>query len=233
MPKPSYMMGVVATLMNDTARTFYTDQIVLPYFNLALDTLQELYELNGLPITNETSFAITIPAGIGKIGFGTVPALPSDLIEIQQLWESSSGLNQWLPMDKKDFIPHYLEDTTTISQFLIWSWKHQTIEVIPANQPNDLKIDYVASIFNTPILLQNVNVNMPFTNIGTFLEFMTAAYTSMFSAENEVRAQELTGLAGQALSRALGIPIKGMQSIPIRRRPFRFALKNRGSISSF
>jgi hypothetical protein len=227
-PKPSEIITATANLMNDSSQSLYTNTVCLPLLNLALDELQETYEQNDLPITNETSAAIKIISGVGKIGFDTTPALPSHLIEILQLWESTTGLNQWVPMIKKDFIPHYLQDNTTISQFLIWAWKDDHIELIPANADNDLKIDFIGSIFNTPIVIANIDVNLPFTNIKTYLEYKTAALCAMFFAENESRAMALDSLAGTALSRALGIPIKGMQSVVTRRRPFRHSFKNRG-----
>jgi hypothetical protein len=228
MAKPSDIIATVSTLMNDFAQTKYTNTVVLPYLNLALDELQETFELNGIPITNETSAAITIPAGVNEIGFATNPALPSDLIEIQELWESPTGLNNWTPMTKKDFIPHYLEDNTTISMFLIWCLDTGNISLIAANSVIDLKIDYTANMFNTPILIGNVGVDLPFTNVKTYLGYKTAALCALFIAENESRAQALDSLGMTALNRSTGIPIKGMQSITTRRRPFRASYKRRG-----
>ena len=228
MPRPSEIITTVAGLMNDFSQSMYNNAACLPFLNLSLDELQELYELNGIPATNETSTAITVKSGVSKIGFDTTPALPSDLIEIQELWESPFGLNQWTKVDKKEFLPHYLQDNTTISQFLLWAWEHGRIHLIAANADNDLKIDYTASLFNTPIQIKDINVNLPFTNIKTYLEYKTGALCAMFIAENESRAMALDTLAGTSLNRALGIPIKGMQSIVTRRRPFRHSFKNRG-----
>ncbi len=228
MPRPSEIITTVASLMNDSAQSLYTNVACLPYLNLSLDELQEIYELNGLPVTNETSTAIKIPKGTNLLGFDTTPAMPSDLIEIQQLWESTSGLNKWTPMIKKEIIPHYLEDNTTISMFLIWAWEHGRINLVAANADNDIKIDYTASLFNTPIQIKDINVNLPFTNVKTYLEYKTAALCAMFIAENESRALALDSLIGSALSRALGIPVKGMQSIVTRRRPFRSSFKRKG-----
>jgi hypothetical protein len=230
MPRPSDIISVVASLMNDSAQAVYNNTACLPMLNLALDELQELFELNGIPVTNETSKAIKIKANICSIGFDTTPALPSDLIEIQELWESASGLNQWTHMDKRETIPHYLDSNTSISQFLIWAWEHEHIILLGSNQDNDLKIDYTASLFNTPIQIKDVNVNLPFTNVKTYLEYKTGALCAMFIAENESRAIALDSLCGTALSRALGIPIKGMQSIVTRRRPFRASFKRRGNV---
>lgn len=216
--------------MNDAAQTNYTNTACLPYFNLALDELQEIFEQNDIPITNETSAAITVKAGVNSIGLDTTPSLPSDFIELKQLWESQSGLNQWTEVGKREFIPHYIEDDVNITQFLIYAWEHGRIKVKSAVQDNDLKLDYTASMFNTPILIKDINVNLPFTNIKTYLEYKTAALCAMFIAENETRALALDSLTGTALSRALGIPIKGMQSIITRRRPFRQAFKSRRTV---
>lgn len=229
MPKPSTIIKAVSVLMNDSEQANYNNVTVLPYLNLALNELQEIYELNDIPVTTETSTAIKIKSGVKSIGFDTTPALPSDFIEIKELWESPSGLNQWTRMDPKDSIPHYLEDNSTISMFLIYSWQHGRITLIPANADIDLKIDYIGSIFNTPIEIKDINVNLPFTNVETYLDYKTAALCAMFIAENESRALSLDALTGTALSRALGIPIKGMQSINTRRRPFRASYKRRGT----
>lgn len=229
MPTPNNIITTVAALMNDAAQSEYTNANCLPFFNLALDELQEIFELNNIPVTNSTSSpAIVVPAGVVSISPSTTPALPADLIEIQQLWESPIGLDQWTPMDKREFLPHYLEDGVPISQFLIWAWEQGAIKLLPSNQINDLKIDYVARMFNTPIVIGAINVDLPFTNVKTYLEYKTAALCAMFIGENESRAMALDSLTGTALSRALGIPIKGMQSIVTRRLPFRYSYRHRG-----
>jgi len=228
MPKPSEIITTVAGLMNDPSQTQYTNIVCLPYFNLALDELQETFELNDIPVTHETSASIKIKAGIDRLGHDTNPALPSDLIEIKQLWESPTGINAWIPVTKNEFIPHAIENATLISQFLVWALEKGRIRFTAANSDNDLKIDYIGSIFNTPILIKDINVNLPFTNVKTYLEYKTGALCAMFIAENESRALALDSLTGTALSRALGIPIKGMQSIVTRRRPFRHSFKRRG-----
>jgi hypothetical protein len=210
MPQPSEIIKTVAVLMNDAAQTQYNNVSCLPLLNLALDELQELYELNEIPVTNEVSAAITIKAGIDRLGFDTTPALPSDLIEIKQIWESIKGSNSYTPV-------------------VSWTWEHGRLKFTVSKNDLDLKINYIGSIFNTPILIKDINVDLPFNNIKTYLEYKTTALCAMFIAENPTRALALDSLAGTALSRALGIPIKGMQSIVTRRRPFRASFKRRGT----
>lgn len=229
MPKPSDIITTVAGLMNDFSQSLYTNTSCLPFFNLALDELQEIFEQNDIPVTHNTSKAISIPEGVDRLGFDTTPAFPSDLIEISQLWESPTGLNQWISMTKREFLPHFF-DNVPISFFRIWDLEQGRVKLIPANTDIDLKIDYIGKIFNTPILIKDINVNLPFTNIKTYLEYKTAALCAMFIAENESRAISLDSLCGTALSRALGIPIKGMQSVVTRRQPFRVSFKRRGTV---
>ena len=235
MPVPSDIIGTVSVLMNDYTQSKYNNFSVLPFLNLALSELQEIFELNSIPVTNEESAIITIPFVaspaplIVQVGFDTTPSLPADLIEIQELWESPSGINQWSHVDKKEFLPKFLLDSTQISQFLIWAWEQGRINLIAANQPNDLRLDYTANMFNLPILIQNIGVNLPFTNIGTFLDYKTASLAAFFIAENPERSSALNSLAETALNRSLGIPIKGMQSIVTRRKPFRHSFKHRGT----
>ena len=229
MPKPSDIITTVAVLMNDYTQSVYNDVACLPFVNLALDELQELFELNDIPVTHDTSAAITIKSGVDRIGIDTTPALPSNLIEITQLWESPFGQGRWTPMTKKEFLPNYLKDGVKTSIFAIWDLEHGRVKLIAANSDIDLKIDYIGSLFNTPIAIKDVDVNLPFTNVKTYLEYKTGALCAFFIAENETRAQVLDSLAGQALNRALGIPIKGMQAVTTRRRPFRASFKRRGT----
>lgn len=228
MPTPSAIIDMVASLQNDTAQTTYTDAACLPYLNIALDELQEYFELNNIPVTNETSSVLNCPTGTITIGFtGGPPALPSNLIEIQRLWESPEGLNSYTPLTKKEFLPHNLETGVSISQFLIWAWFDQEIHLIAAGSDIDLKLDYIKSIFATPIAIGSVGVDLPIINCKTFLGYRTAALCAHFIGANKTRADELNGFAELALDRVLGVGVKGKQSIMTKRRPFRFKFKSR------
>lgn len=226
MPTPSEIIDMAASLQNDTAQTQYTDPACLPYLNMALDELQEIFEANNIPVTNEVSIVLTIPIGQTVIGYTT--GLPNNLIEIQQLWERSAGTNPWIPMTKKEFLPHYLEGVE-YTTFRYWAWINNEIRLFPCNQENDIKMDYIQSIFDTPIDINDVEIDLGirFKNIKSFLGYKTAALCSMYIGENETRAAALNGQAEQALERSLGISIKGTQSIIARRRPFRASYKMR------
>lgn len=222
MPTPADCISMAASLLNDNARAVYTDQAALPYFNMALERLLQELEQNNVGITNVTSAVVNIPAGIT-----IAPQLPADLIELQQVWESPEGTDNWSPMVRKDYIPHYMEGVST-NKFIIYVWNQQQLQVPPSTSNNDLKLDYVGSIVNMPILIDQVNTNIAIINSKAYLGYMTAALCSQFVSENPTRYEALMGLSSDALGTMLGINNKGRQAIVTRHRPFRSSLKARG-----
>ena len=229
MPSPTEIIASVSSLMNDTAQTDYNNTSVLPYLNMALRDMQEIFELNNVPTTNATSATINVPQGTTVVRFAlpnqeeALPALPADLIDIQQLWESPEGENNWVPLTRVEFLPHYL-DEVQVNQFIYFAWINQEIHLPEANADIDLRIDYIKSMFET-ITEATLNVQLPFRNIYSYLQYRTAALCSQYIGENETRANLLMGDAVQALDRALGISTKAKQAITTRRRPFRQSWK--------
>jgi len=223
MATPAEIIDMVASLMNDTAQTVFTDAACLPYLNIAIDEMQEIFEHNNISITNQVSAVIPVAAGVTDI------LLPSNLVEVQQVWESPSGTDNWTPLVRKEFLPHYLEEQE-LSQFLVFALDGQLIKVPPTNQDNELKIDYIKKLIDTPITIDSINNDIPITNMKTYLGFHTASLCSMFISENPTRAQMLEGQAQEALARTVGIGNKGKQAITTRHRPFRASYKTRGKM---
>src|SRR5687768_18410043 len=107
------IMNASAALNNDAARSIYTYAAQLPYLNMALKELQEFFQLNAVAVTDATSAELEVEAGVTEIGFATATVqLPSDLVEIQQIWQSGDGDDAWVPMTKVNFLPVYLEGQT-------------------------------------------------------------------------------------------------------------------------
>jgi hypothetical protein len=222
----STVLAKAASLMNDTARTTYTYVAVLPYLQIALQELQEIFELNSIPVTQLSSTLINIPTGVTQIIFNGVgvPKLPDDMIEPQQLWEREQGIDPYVPMGRRDYIPHQFEGTPT-GKFSFYTWNNQIISFLPANRSNDIKIDYIKTMFNT-LVDETSLINV--INAATFLEYRTAALCAEFIERNQASANSLNQYAILALDRATGIGVKGKQTILTRRRPFRAAYKKRG-----
>ncbi len=221
-----------AALLNDVNKTVYTNAIQFPYLNMALRELQELYELNNIPVTDSHSVAVEVPAGIDFVGFAPTPPivdtpyLPDDLIEPKVVWERQAGVNPYTPMTRLDYLPRYQEGVE-YNQFLYFTWQSNEIRFLPANQANDIKLDYIRRLF---ITLDDEDDVIAVINAESFLQYRTAALCAEFLGENKSRAQELNTFAALGMDRALGIGTKGRQAINIRHRPFRASYKQRSYI---
>jgi len=220
----------VAALMNDQAKDTYTFPVVLPYLNMALAELAEEFQLNNVPVTNEDSEVIEIDAATDIVVITVEPAnpdfdphYPADLVDIQQLWQRNRGVDPWIQVTRREFLPLDLVNAP-INQFTYWVWENQEIRLLPANADNDLKIDYIANKF-TPIVGENDEITI--INAQSFLQYRTAALCSEFIGENPERGEQLNNYAVLALDRVEGISAKGRQSIITKRRPYMAARKAR------
>lgn len=232
----SRILARAAGLLNDRGRAVYTDAVLLEYLNTAREELQEVFELNNIPVTNATSSVINVPAGITEIGFepATVgdPVLPSGLVEIQNLWESLEDQEAWTPVTRVEFLPQGVSvNGSPVTYFSVYAWQDQKIKLLESSQDNDLKLDYIKSLF-TELSEGQLGEQNSVLNTDTFLFFNTAALAAEFIDENHTRAQSLASRGGASLERSLGISIKGRQSISTRRRPFRAAWKSRRLMSA-
>lgn len=220
-------MDASAALLNDVAKSVYTYPIQLPYLNIALQELQESYELNEMPVTDTISAVMIVAAGLDHISFtaqGTL-ILPNDLVEPQVLWERATGVNPYIPMTKVDLLPRYMEGTT-IPEFIYYTWQANEIRFLAASQANDIKMDYIRNLF--PVMQNTAGMDqISVINATSFLEFRNAALCAHFIGENKTRSDELNGFAALSLDKIIGIGIKGRQSIITRHRPFRSSYKRR------
>lgn len=225
----STVMNASASLLNDSARSVYTYAAQIPYLNIAMNELREWFELNSVPVTEQTSAIIQVNAGVTEINYNaagtpTNPKLPDDFVEPAQLWERARDIDPFIPMTRRQYIPHYLEGTES-NQFIYFIWEAQTIKFLAANQNNDIKMDYIRQLFNT-VLDENTQINV--VNAQSFLEYRTAALCAEFIERNKTSSDSLNLYATMGMDRVTGISSKSKQSIMTRRRPFRSGYKKRG-----
>lgn len=223
-------MDKSASLMNDTAKTVYTYAAQMPYLNMALNELEEHFQLNNIPVTNQTSIPIAIPVGTREIGpfdgvgSGVTPTYPQDLVEIQGIYERLAGTtNSFTPLVRREFLPHPIDDLPTES-LQYWTWERQRIKIVGATTVREIKLDYIATIFPE---VTNQAAVIGVINSKTFLFYRTAALCTQFIGENQSRASELNNFAVLALDRVTGIGTKARQSITTRRKPFMASYKRR------
>lgn len=216
------VMTAAAALLNDQAMQTFTYAVQIPYLKMALGELREYMQLANVPVTNRVDSILQIPAGTTEISFITTPALPTDLIEVQQCWERVSEGYPWTPMIRKEFLPHWLDGQVYYS-FLVWAWYNNAIHLPPSVQINELKLDYIAQTDQ----VTDENSQLELINGQSFLNYRTAALVAEYAGENKTRADDLNLNAQNALDRLMGIESKARQPIAIRRRPFRMGYKSR------
>lgn len=214
----------VRALLNDQEDAVYTNTVQLEYFKLAYEEIRQECEDHNIPITNKTSSAITITAGMIDIGGPTGPALPADLIEPMECWEIPANTSaDYMQMRRRQFLPK----TAVLTAYLeVWQWADQYIHFIGANGNIQVKIDYLSS--GMPDIV-NENSKVKLFNAVNFLKYKTAALCSMFIDENETRAAVLNDQAIRSYDTLMSILIKNSQNIVTRRRPFAASYKNRGA----
>lgn len=223
------VMDGSASLMNDTAKVTYTYVVQLPYLKIALQRLREIFERNGVAVTQATSAVIQMTAGDTTIEYDAAPdpELPDDFVEPLQLWERPHGVDPWVPMTRKDFLPHYLEGQPYQPQFMWFQWDGQIITVLQTSQDNDIKIDYIRELFET-IVDDTSSINV--VNAITWLQFVTASLLKKYIERDETAALALMSDALLCESDVLGISSRSKQTIMTRRRPFRAGWKRRSVI---
>lgn len=216
------VMDRAAALLNDIAKSVYSYTVQIPYLNAAMDELQETFEQNNIPATNEVSAVLAVPANTLVLTFSSSPAIPADLIEPRTLHERLNGTtDEFNEMTKMEFVP---KSQVLTSNLGVWDWRDQEIHFVGANTIRDVKIDYIKQIF-APVTASTDVIAL--INSKSFLAYRTAGLCARYIGENETRADILDGFAVLAMDRVLGINVKGGQAIFTRRRPFRAGYRTR------
>src|SRR5688572_30069420 len=118
MPTPIAMMTNVAALLNDQVQSVFTTTVQLPYFNMALNELRTAFEQHNIAYMNETA-NVNVTAGQTGIGDTGQSALPTGLVEIQELFERTQGSSEsFSPMTRVEFLPAL--STTSSTSAIIW-----------------------------------------------------------------------------------------------------------------
>ena len=205
----SEVMDLAAAALNDVNKTVYDYDTQLPYLKLALQELQELFELNSLPVTEQNSAPITIPTGTTILRFNVNGPLrlPDNLIEIQEIWARTPNSTGWFMLSRG-----------------FWTWGNNFLEFQPLYNYNEILIKYIGSLFPKYVRADTI---LPVQNAVGYLSYKTAELISDMVEHNDARAQSNGGRALMSLDRIQGITIKSKQSIMARRRPFRAGYKSR------
>ena len=221
--KAGDVFNMARFFLNDQVEAVYTDTVLIDPLKVAYEDLRLECEDNNIPYTNITSDAITIPAGTVTIGGPNAPALPSDLVEIVEMYERIAGTNNdFMLMRRRTFLPKTEFQTTYLE---VYTWQKQVVHFIGSTSDIEVKIDYVGSTLNKVV---NANSEILIYNAIAFLWFRTAALAANYIGENKTRSDELNAEALRCIETLENIGIKNQQSNPVRRRPFMSTYRKRG-----
>lgn len=217
------IMDKAAALLNDAEKQRYTYAAQFPYLEIALNDFKMVAQLNNLPVTNQRSAVITVPAGTTLINFATSPALPSDLVSVISVYENNVATGQFYELGRRNFL---VPTDLTVAQFGVFSWFQNGIQLPAATGIVYIRIDYISTLFD---LVVDENSEIKVINADSFFYYRTAALSARYIGEDVERAGILDGETGLKIDQILGIESKAKQGMATRRRPFRAGFKRRSS----
>ncbi len=200
--------------LNDVNAQMWTDAKLFPRLKEAYrDLLIELW-LQGIPVIREkTSVPITVNIG------ATTLTLPADLLEPIKLKERPFGSSEtFVPMEEKDFEPDFIASDT----LRYWAWREEGIDLVGATTKREVLLFY----WKTLTIPTVVGSTLGFIYAEIYLGPKTAAYAAG-SVGNPTLAQEANALAESKLNKIIRANIKGQQSLPTRRIPYRRSRRTR------
>jgi hypothetical protein len=216
------VMDSSASLLNDTAKSSFTYAVQLPYLNLALSELANVFQANNIAFMNKESADLAVVTGVLTLTSATTPAVPTDLVEIQGIKERTADSDEpYTDMQRVEFLPEVRQGLSLV----YFAWQAQCINFVGATTDREIQIEYIASAL-APATSSTTAITL--INSKNYLAYKTAALCSMYVGENPTRAAALDADAETQLDLLLRISIKGAQVIPTRRRPFMAAYKSRG-----
>ncbi len=132
------VMQRAAAHLNDVNQLVYNSTVLLPFFNMAIDELQE--ELGVFEITDmrKESIIILVPSTSP-----TVPQLPLDFLEAYDILERMQGSqDSWRQVNEVVAIDPNLK-STSIDQ---WTERATGILINPPSNGREILLEYIASM---------------------------------------------------------------------------------------
>jgi hypothetical protein len=196
-------------LLNDRSAQIYTNDVLLPYIQLAYGEAHKQLAVNGIGAVKEISAVIPVDVSMKAITIDEI----NDMQLPISLSERGAGETSYSPM-----YPRTWESTTEPGPILgSWTWRENEIKLIGASAPREVLVKYLKGF---PTLI-NDNSPILINSSLEFLAYRAASLASRYIGGNIGRADALDIDAGRILPVMIATEIKNTQSMPRRRRPFR------------
>jgi hypothetical protein len=197
--------------LNDTkvaGGSVYTDAVLLPYAKKAWLELQNKYIEIGIPYPQAISAPIAVNAGALTL------TSPSDFILSIQLRERTPGDPTWIPMYERQ----WESDDPQQSVLGVWAFRDGVVYFRGATSNREVKLYYYKSF----ALITAASSTIPYLEAKSCLAARIAALAARYIGGMPERADALDQDAMVNLDMLLGSKVRKMQSLPVRRMPYKF-----------
>ena len=200
------------SLLNDAAGTLWTDTVLLPFLQEAHRELQVRLDLEGIPVIKNISAILSVPSG--NTNLSQLPGFPTNLVKPELLKERKVGQldRDFIEMNEVSFIPN--EQQTDRLRY--WSWIGEQITTLGATGATEVLIRYWGGL---ALPLSGAD-NLGFLYAENYIGPRTAAIAAGSVGNDTIRTQQGTE-ADAKLDFVIRMNVKGMQNLPVRRRPYR------------
>lgn len=205
----SVMLRAAAHL-NDADQLVYTSDILLPYFNMAIDELQEELAVYEIGEIKKTSVIILVPTGSK-----TLPQVPADFLESVSLIERRQGTQgDWTSVTEVRAIDPGLSNEAILQ----WAERFSTIEINAPTSPRETLLEYIAAM----TIAQGEDNLLDIESSRRFLALLTARNTARDAGNSATKAATYEPDIGRARDRLTRRLQKKSQNVMgVRRRPYR------------
>ncbi|MGH9735429.1 MAG: hypothetical protein ACRD8A_12675 [Candidatus Acidiferrales bacterium] len=188
----TFARALVNDMLTSSRGEILTDTapFTFPLLNMAADYFTKKLTSNGYKtFVFETVLSPITPCNFPNLGLGGAdpgqqvnisdtgyfdgseqhypPALPSNLLVPERLWERETGTQEpWLPMDEAtDGLPSVAQG----QRLCIWEWRTEIIWMAGATQTNDVKVRYEASAIQFSSVNDSVQIRGSQSALANYL----------------------------------------------------------------
>ena len=195
--------------LNDSAKTRWTDVVLLPYLKSAILELQAELEDNDLPPIREISAVIPVAKNTKEL------TLPADFVFPIKLEEKYNNEQSWRGMDEVEWEP---SEASTETRLKVWVFREGKIKLAGSVADTEVLLKYLRTL--SQIADANSVIEVP--NAKGFLAARTAGLASSFGGAATARGGEANARAGYFLRKIIQSLTKRLQDRPVRRRGYKW-----------
>lgn len=217
-------MNSARALLNDTGASIWTNTVLLPLLQEAHRELRAKVILNGIPVINEVTGVLNVPAGTTDLS--TVSGYPTDMIV--PIWlkerEGSTQNADFIDMTQVDFIPNMNQDIW----LYWWCWRHEKILLLGSIVDEQVQLRYRRQI-PTPAVAGD---ELGWLQAENYVSYRTASLACMSIGEVE-KADLLQKQSDANMDIVIRLNVKQIQGLPAKRRAYHRRYRNGWALGNF